>query len=40
MFALIFLTGVHTNTILGNPGADSGGDGKSKRVGKYGTKEK
>ena len=27
-------------TILGDPGADSGGEGKSKRVGKYGTKEK
>ena len=27
-------------TILGNPGADSGGEGKSKRAEKYGTKEK
>ena len=26
--------------ILGDPGADSGGEGKSKRAGKYGTKEK
>ena len=26
--------------ILGDPGADSGGEGKSKQVGKYGTKEK
>ena len=25
--------------ILGNPGADSGGEGKSKRAGKYGTKK-
>ena len=25
--------------ILGDPGADSGGDGKSKRAGKYGTKK-
>ena len=27
-------------SILGDPGADSGGEGKSKRAGKYGTKEK
>ena len=26
--------------ILGDPGADSGGEGKSKQVGKYGTREK
>ena len=26
--------------ILGDPGADSGGEGKSKQAGKYGTKEK
>ena len=26
--------------ILGDPGADSAGEGKSKRAGKYGTKEK
>ena len=26
-------------TILGDPGADSGGEGKSKQVGKYGTKK-
>ena len=26
--------------ILGDPGADSGGEGKSKPAGKYGTKEK
>ena len=25
--------------ILGDPGADSGGEGKSKRAGKYGTKK-
>ena len=25
--------------ILGDPGADSGGEGKSKRVGKHGTKK-
>ena len=25
---------------LGDPGADSGGEGKSKQAGKYGTKEK
>ena len=29
-----------SNTILGDPGADSGGKGKSKQGGKYGTKEK
>ena len=28
------------NAILRDPGADSGGEGKSKRAGKYGTKEK
>ena len=27
-------------SILGDPGADSGGEGKSKRAGKYGTKKK
>ena len=26
--------------ILGDPGADSGGEGKSKQAGKYGAKEK
>ena len=26
--------------ILGDPGADSGDEGKSKQAGKYGTKEK
>ena len=26
--------------ILGDPGADTGGEGKSKQAGKYGTKEK
>ena len=26
--------------ILGDPGADSGGEGKSKQAGKYGTREK
>ena len=26
--------------ILGDPGADSGGEGKSKRAGKYGTKKR
>ena len=26
--------------ILGDPGADSGGKGKSKQAGKYGTREK
>ena len=26
--------------ILGDPGADSGGEGKAKQAGKYGTKEK
>ena len=30
---------ISTLSILGDPGADSGGDGKSKRVGKYGTKK-
>ena len=33
---LVFMS----NTILGDPGADSGGEGKSKQEGKYGTKEK
>ena len=28
-----------TTTILGDPGADSGGEGKSKRAAKYGTKK-
>ena len=27
------------HTILGDPGADSGGDGKSKRAEKYGTRK-
>ena len=27
------------SVILGDPGADSGGEGKSKRAGKYGTKK-
>ena len=27
------------SNILGDPGADSGGEGKSKREGKYGTKK-
>ena len=31
---------VHTTGILGDPGADSRGEGKSNRVEKYGTKEK
>ena len=29
-----------TKPILGDPGADSGDEGKSKQAGKYGTKEK
>ena len=29
-----------TLDILRDPGADSGGEGKSKQAGKYGTKEK
>ena len=29
----------HIKHILGEPGADSGGQGKSKRAGKYGTKK-
>ena len=28
-----------SNSILGDPGADSGGEGKSKQAEKYGTKE-
>ena len=28
------------DAILGDPGADSGGEGKSKQAEKYGTKEK
>ena len=28
------------DSILGDPGADSGGEGKSKQAEKYGTKEK
>ena len=35
----VFLTG-NPLCILGDPGADSGGEGKSKRAEKYGTKEK
>ena len=32
---------IHSDTlILGDPGADSGGEGKSKQGEKYGTKEK
>jgi len=30
----------HFDPILGDPGADSGGEGKTKQAGKYGTKEK
>ena len=30
---------VSSQAILGDPGADSGGEGKSKRAGKYGTKK-
>ena len=30
---------VSYNVILGDPGADSGGERKSKRAGKYGTKK-
>ena len=29
----------HVEFILGDPGADSGGEGKSKRAEKYGTKK-
>ena len=35
-FFTVFLT---KKTILGDPGADSGSEGKSKRAGKYGTKK-
>jgi len=31
---------IMVHTILGDPGADSGGEGKSKWAEKYGTKEK
>ena len=31
---------VFARLILGDPGADSGGEGKSKRAEKYGSKEK
>ena len=31
--------GYCVKNILGDPGADSGGEGKSKRAGKYGTKK-
>ena len=33
------LCGPSESCILGDPGADSGGEGKSKRAGKYGTKK-
>ena len=35
-FSLLFVDG--DVSILGNPGTDSGGEGKSKRAEKYGTK--
>ena len=38
----VFMTVVpdyHPVPILGDPGADSGGEGKFKRAGKYGTKK-
>ena len=38
-FVLCRLSKFYPNIILGVPGADSGGEGKSKRVGKYGTKK-
>ena len=40
MFMLTFLLKVLIISILGDPGADSEGDGKSKRAGKYGTKKR
>ena len=40
LFSLLFFKEkFHGETILGDPGADSGGEGKSKRAGKYGTKK-
>ena len=36
----LFIEEDHTRHILGDPGADSGGEGKSKQAGKYGTREK
>ena len=39
MFMLTFLLKVLIISILGDPGADSGGEGKSKRAEKYGTKK-
>ena len=35
----LYLTPERNHTILGDPGADSRGEGKSKRAGKYGTKK-
>ena len=40
MFMLTFLLKVLIISILGDPGADSGGEGKSKRAGKYGTNKR
>ena len=39
LHGLILMTGVPSSRILGDPGADSGGEGKSKRAEKYGTKK-
>ena len=33
------VSGIPDSNILGDPGADSGGEGKSKRAEKYGTKK-
>ena len=40
MFMLTFLLKILIISILGDPGADSGGEGKSKRAGKYDTKKR
>ena len=39
LFDFVFTIHRKPDAILGDPGADSGGEGKSKRAGKYGTKK-
>ena len=40
MIKCVLLAVSRVKRILGDPGADSGGEGKSKHAGKYGTREK
>ena len=37
---IVYTSCFYATYILGDPGADSGGEGKSKQAEKYGTKEK